>query len=176
MSLRSISTKANGSTTGEGAEIDIWTAMEPTAGIICACFPVLIPAFTGEFFRDTSDFSSLEESLPKAFGMSPKRIHDDKKNRQNNHSGEDDQFTVLASRQNSVGYEMVNHEIVVLPSVDKEYQYIVRPAPKQSVQISQIHAGTPFHFDEKESRIEPAFIREKTDIEWMLRKFPLRRD
>ena len=39
-------TKANGDRPGDDADLVIWTAIEPAVGILCACFPVIAPAFS----------------------------------------------------------------------------------------------------------------------------------
>ncbi|MCJ1228992.1 hypothetical protein MMC12_005656 [Toensbergia leucococca] len=56
--------------TWSGTELYIWTAIEITIGLICACFPVIAPAFSGDFFKKTVHTSSFGRFMQRLFSAS----------------------------------------------------------------------------------------------------------
>lgn len=75
--------------TGDDADLVIWTAIEPAVGILCACFPVIAPAFSRTILKNrfgngpgasllrrvfrsrSSQKGKSDDSIPLSFVSSP---------------------------------------------------------------------------------------------------------
>ncbi|MCJ1482904.1 hypothetical protein MMC06_003070 [Schaereria dolodes] len=49
-------------------DLFIWSAVEMTVGIVCACVPVIVPAFSGDLFKKRSGSSGIGRFMAKLFG------------------------------------------------------------------------------------------------------------
>lgn len=144
----------------------IWTAIEPAIGILCACFPVIAPAFSRNLLKQRFGSGPGGSSLRKIFRSKGSQ----------NGKMDDNMPLSYISRTYSNTKEKTPHPFVQLndSNSDKEGRLVVQPNSDNSTSVTSPYRQTV----PEEMSMEPdeAFPTEsiytKSDTEWVAESMP----
>lgn len=145
---------------GTDADLVIWTAIEPAIGILCACFPVIAPAFSRGIIKNRFGSGSGGSFLRKLFHSktAPKS------------PSEDSMPLSFISSAHAGSQEVKSHPFKQLnDSSDKESHFVIQSnvtQPNSVLGRRDDDIVPEYEVDGALPALPQAKVRPRSDIEW----------